>query len=288
VSETYLKCSCRACGGHIEFPGHAVGMSVGCPHCGATTDLHHEAALPAIPPTLAPPPPPPPRPQIQSSHTPAAPQARPPTSSAPSRLQVAAPPPPPPAAISNYSQEVSVPGAGAVAKGPVNWMGWGLAVASILIFVVGGAMYLNNVKQGKSAISNVSSSRNTSKSRAVKPVVEKEDETPPAASAKPAKVSKSIDDLKVSSITLQKRSGSSSLVYAMGTVRNESDVQRFGVRVELDLYDAAGTQIQLKGKPAKATDYVQVIEPNGQWRFRALVVAPKTASAKVAKVTEEQ
>ena len=189
------------------------------------------------------------------------------------------------------------------AKGPVNWIGWSLATVAILLFVIGGVMYLNNVKQGKRAISGLSSSRNSSKSRPVKPAVNKDEDETPAAPVKPTTASsaKSIDDLKVSAITLQKRAGSS-LVYAIGSVRNESDVQRFGVRVELDLYDRAGTQIMVKGKAvkanngavtnaivaAKATDYVQVIEPRGQWRFRALVVVPNTASAKLSKVTEEQ
>src|SRR5438105_12799302 len=37
--EKYLKCSCRKCGGHIEFPSEGIGMVVDCPHCGQTTRL---------------------------------------------------------------------------------------------------------------------------------------------------------------------------------------------------------------------------------------------------------
>jgi hypothetical protein len=28
-----LKTSCVLCGGHIEFPAHAVGLKIPCPHC---------------------------------------------------------------------------------------------------------------------------------------------------------------------------------------------------------------------------------------------------------------
>jgi predicted RNA-binding Zn-ribbon protein involved in translation (DUF1610 family) len=35
----YLKCSCRNCQGHIEFPAEAAGSQVVCPHCGAETVL---------------------------------------------------------------------------------------------------------------------------------------------------------------------------------------------------------------------------------------------------------
>src|SRR6266566_535628 len=83
---------------------------------------------------------------------------------------------------------------------------------------------------------------------------------------------------QVSAIALEKEKPSgnsvaSSLVHAVGTVTNPSAKQRFGVRIELDLFDAA------EKKVGTATDYAQVIEPNGQWRFKALVVASKASSA---------
>ena len=39
VAESYLKCSCSSCGGHIEFPASGAGSSVTCPHCGWPTTL---------------------------------------------------------------------------------------------------------------------------------------------------------------------------------------------------------------------------------------------------------
>src|SRR6266404_1581371 len=103
MSETFAKCACRVCGGHIEFPSYAVGMSIGCPHCGATTDLYAEPPMPAglahsAAPSPAPPPiPQAPRLQFQGANRPAGQGTS--VSGAP-RLQVAAPPPP--SAIPDY------------------------------------------------------------------------------------------------------------------------------------------------------------------------------------------
>src|ERR1017187_3633792 len=47
----YLKCSCRHCDEHIEFPPELLGAEVNCPHCGETTILYDPA-----PPTLPIPP----------------------------------------------------------------------------------------------------------------------------------------------------------------------------------------------------------------------------------------
>ncbi len=73
----------------------------------------------------------------------------------------------------------------------------------------------------------------------------------------------------------------SKLVYATGTVKNESDAQRFGVRVEVDLLDATGEKV------GTATDYAATIEPRATWRFRALIVERRATSAKLSKITED-
>ena len=31
----YLKMSCPGCGGHVQFPEEAIGLTVDCPHCNA-------------------------------------------------------------------------------------------------------------------------------------------------------------------------------------------------------------------------------------------------------------
>jgi len=272
MSDSYLKCSCRVCGGHIEFPAHALGMSVGCPHCGGTTELY-SAAPPPVAPAMVAPPPIPSRPQAPSSLVPAVPAggARLSVSSAPPP----APPPPEP--------ELEVAEAALPAQ-PVNWMGWSLSGVAILLCVVGGALYFNNASKGKSSIFP-ERAKLRAMAKGDKQSAQSDDDDNESAkttnTTAAATAPKSIDDLKVSPIVLRKTSGSS-LVYAIGTVRNESDQQRFGVTVELDLLDPAGKKI------GTAKDYAKVIEPRKDWRFRALVVAPKTASAKLAKIREQE
>jgi hypothetical protein len=68
----------------------------------------------------------------------------------------------------------------------------------------------------------------------------------------------------------------------MGVVKNASDRQRFGVKVELDLFDKSDAKI------GTASDYQQVMEPKSEWRFRALVVDSKAASVKLAGIKEDQ
>jgi hypothetical protein len=84
-----------------------------------------------------------------------------------------------------------------------------------------------------------------------------------------------------SPVTLEKTSGTS-LVYAVGTIRNTESRQRFGVKVELDLFDGSGQKI------GTAKDYQQLIEPGAEWAFKALVVPAATATAKIASLKEDQ
>ncbi len=107
-----------------------------------------------------------------------------------------------------------------------------------------------------------------------------------AVTAKPsnpsvAKIAATMNDFAVSAVKIEKASGGS-LVYATGTVRNETDKQRFGVTVEIELLSSAGKKI------GTAKDYQATIEPHAQWMFRALLVAKDVASARVTAVTEQQ
>jgi hypothetical protein len=86
--------------------------------------------------------------------------------------------------------------------------------------------------------------------------------------------------LKAGKVSLEKQ-GDGRLIYAVGTVRNTSDHQRFGVKVELDVMDAQGEKI------GSATDYTQVMEPGKDWKFKALVTDRKAASADVADIKEQ-
>jgi hypothetical protein len=103
--------------------------------------------------------------------------------------------------------------------------------------------------------------------------------TPPAPS-EPADALAGIG-FRASPVTLDKGQGSS-IVYAVGTVGNLTNRQRFGVRVEVELLDAAGDKV------GSATDYRPTLEPNEEWRFRALVVEKKAVSARVAAIKEDK
>ena len=85
----------------------------------------------------------------------------------------------------------------------------------------------------------------------------------------------------VSAITLEATPGTSR-VYAVGTLRNKEDRKRFGVKVELDLFDASDQKLGV------ATDYHAVLEPGADWQFKALVLDTKATSAKIASIKEEQ
>jgi len=89
------------------------------------------------------------------------------------------------------------------------------------------------------------------------------------------------NDFAIMPFKLEKTSGSS-LVYVTGTIRNDSERQRFGVKVEFSLFDTNDNDI------GTATDYEQLIEPHGAWQFKALVIESKAVSAKFNSIAEEK
>jgi len=106
---------------------------------------------------------------------------------------------------------------------------------------------------------------------------------PPKPATPPApRDSKLTNAFRVSTIKLEKMPGTS-VVHAVGTVRNESNRRRFGVRVQLDLFDSAGARV------GAATDYCpQVLEPKTEWSFAATILMSGATSAKLASITEDQ
>lgn len=88
------------------------------------------------------------------------------------------------------------------------------------------------------------------------------------------------NNLQAFRVALEK-SENSRLIYATGAIRNQSARQRFGVKVQLELLDEQG------GKLGSASDYVQIIEPRKEWKFRAMVTEPIAVSVKVISITEE-
>lgn len=86
---------------------------------------------------------------------------------------------------------------------------------------------------------------------------------------------------RVSTVTLEKTQGSS-LVYAVGTILNETNRRRFGVKVEIELLDTTGSKV------GTASDYQQALEPKAEWLFKALVLDSKATSARIAAIKEDQ
>ena len=108
--------------------------------------------------------------------------------------------------------------------------------------------------------------------------------SPSNPAKKPQPVSEpanTINNFAAFPVAIEKKARGSTLVYAVGTVRNETDKQRFGVTVEIDLFDGTGTKIGV------AKDYKDIIEANAEWKFRALLVVKNVATARVNTVREQ-
>lgn len=265
----FLKCACTHCGGRIEFPAEVAGQVVDCPHCGKKTPLGsvtvaQTAAVEKPAPAAAPVPV-----ARSASAKPDAPRAAVPVAAAAEKKggkkckQCGA--------DMGAGAKICVQcGAGIRKKGPVFW---GLAVAVVVAAGVGGWLYWKKGQNEKTPAAVVSVPIATNK-------------PPPAP--EPPKEPKSPNDLKVSALTIEKSKSSgkdkaktSELVYAVGTVKNESDWQRFGVKVVCDLFDAKGNNLGM------ATDYIQVIEPRKPWTFRALALDKKAVSARLKSINED-
>lgn len=205
----YLKCSCKHCGGHIEFPATGEGATVNCPHCGQPTRLLLDE-----------------------------PTAKPPVRS------------------------------GAMA---------GTVAAVICLFAVGmAAFYFWHSKKSPEPVPAPLKIATAHTNPPATPPPVQNSERPATPKRK-----KSASDLKVSEVKLEKTKGSS-LVYAVGTVTNDSDYQRFGVKVELDVFDAGGKKV------GKTQDYIGILEPRRDWQFRALILESHAATAKVSTLKEEE
>jgi hypothetical protein len=144
-------------------------------------------------------------------------------------------------------------------------------IAGAVILVVGGiaiAAILFKAQQ----LTNRTREKNEALRRSVLPATRSNAESPPA---------KVINGFSTSAVTIDQAAGSS-LAYATGTLRNETDKQRFGVKLELEVFDRAGTKI------GTAKDSAQIMEPRGVWNFRALIVQKNAASARVISVQEQE
>ncbi len=101
---------------------------------------------------------------------------------------------------------------------------------------------------------------------------------PPTAPRPPPPVS--INEFTVADLAIE-QAPKSTLIYATGLVRNNADRQRFGVRIELDLLDAASQKI------GTAKDYLPILDPKKEWRIKALVVDARAVRAQLAVIRED-
>ena len=156
-----------------------------------------------------------------------------------------------------------------------------LLLILILVAIVAGAVVALLTARNRPTSSKpaeVSGTKNNPTATSSATDVKPPDIAPITPSTTPAP--KSIADLKTGSIIIEKAKGSS-LIYAVGVLRNDSSQQRFGVNIELELTDARGNKV------GTAKDYRAVLEPRQEWRFRALVLDSKAVAATVSSIREE-
>lgn len=95
------------------------------------------------------------------------------------------------------------------------------------------------------------------------------------------KYSLELHEFQIGPISL-KKAENGGLVHAVGTVKNDTDRQRFGVKITLDLLNAEGAKI------GSASDYLAILEPHQDWQFKALLTEPKAVAAKLTNIEEQK
>ena len=282
TGKTYLKCKCPHCGAEVSYPDYAGGGASGCAKCGKTVLLPRAAAVPQSAPAK-PVANPIPTPIAAPKPAPSAPPIKPPSAPAkrvdPSAIRPAEPKPT--AGRSTFLRICL----------------WSLNVAIVLaVVIVIGNHFKNRPPTAEAEAAPQPGPLPESTPAAPQP---KQPSTPapaapapvaapPAALPAPApgtpKGPKLLGDLKVTQVALDQPKGAkgSRLVYVTGVLKNDSDHQRFGVRVELDLLDATTNKV------GTATDYRQMLEPRATWQFRALVTDRRTVGARFAGVKEDE
>jgi hypothetical protein len=224
--DSYLKCSCKECGNHIEFPEKSAGTVEACPHCGQWTELIPDEPSPT--------------PALDGGEV----------------IETPA----------TLTGEESITAAASSRK----FLGLAVLLGCVVLALAIGGFFFLRIR-----------------AKAVAPVpvpIVKAIATPTnPPEAKPVvaeKPKKSLADLKVGTVQLEKAKVGS-LVYAVGVVTNDSEFQRFGVQIELELFSQNGKRIGV------AKDYKDIIEPNREWQFHALIPDARTTSAKVSSIKED-
>jgi hypothetical protein len=142
-------------------------------------------------------------------------------------------------------------------------LAWGVGSALVVLAVVIVGLQLKRAKTAPPSLAQ--------------PVAAK---TLTVAKAEDFPVVAELNDFKVGPITLKPTEGSS-LVHAVGVVRNATDKQRFGVKLALELLDDQDVKL------GDTSDYLAVLEPHQDWHFKALVTTPKATKARPVSIIEE-
>jgi hypothetical protein len=293
AGKTYLKCKCPHCGAEVSYPDYAGGGASSCGKCGKTVLLPRGAVALAPAPATA-------LPSAQKPSPPPSPAAKPAVPPAPAKSAPASAPVKrvDPAAIRGADTPAPAARKGSFLRVCL----WALNIAIVLaVVIVVGNHLKNRPKPGEGeGTANPPSSPaapvpaaptpkqgSSAPPAPANPPTAKSTAPPPAPTMTPAvtpKGPKLIGDLKVTQVALDQPKGAkgSRLVYVTGVLKNESDHQRFGVRVELDLLDATTNKV------GTATDYRQMLEPRATWQFRALVTDRRTVGARLAGVKEDE
>lgn len=245
TDQPFLKCPCQNCGGAIEFPAQGVGLKIECPHCAQRTVL-------TDPQTAVP---------VDSSLVTEHVEAQRPAENSPQVPRT-------------LDIELRPTRSRAVLF---------IVLAAGIAALAGGGLWYSKSGPGRSQGQTASGGRppSTTPAKPGTPSMTSNTGNPAEDGKSPEAGDKSLDDLKPGNVTLEKAK-SGSLMYAVGTVKNDSPHQRFGVKVEIEFTDA-------KGRAAgKASDYTQLIEPRQEWRFRALVLDAKAVRGKVVALHEDK
>lgn len=149
-------------------------------------------------------------------------------------------------------------------------------VAGVIILIVGVVGSIGALITAK-----ILARKRQSQVSVVVPSAQKAAAKTPPKSEPVSELNSVINHFTVFPVIIEKKSRSGSLVYATGSVRNDADKQRFGVTVEIELLNRAGSII------GTAQDYKDLIEPHADWKFRALLVVKDVASARISAVREQ-
>ena len=260
----FVKGKCLHCSGPLSFPADAAGDAIECPHCGKTTELTLPASVKARLDVLL-------SPgqtenqgekanKVSSPLPPPQPSSRPPLRSVPGWEDD-------PAEEEDSSDENS----------DFEGLPRKTILAVLMVLLIAGIIVPASLLwHRKPSIHPATVTAPPAPIAQIKATTQTLVAIPP-----PPKYQNVTNDFAILSFKMEKTPGSS-LVYVTGTVRNLSDRQRFGVKMEFDLFDA-------QDRPAgTATDYQSELDPHGDWSFKALVMESKAVSARFHSIAEDK